>query len=72
MADQDSRHSEMIRQLLYHVTLSPHDLDVKGDIFRRTIYPPSVVVIAFIFSELRRGRGGEFASPVVEDQKSPI
>ena len=33
-----------------------NDDDVKGDIFRHTIYPPSLVVIAFIFSELRRGR----------------
>ena len=55
MADQDGRHSEMITQLLRHVKSSPHDADVKGDIFRRTIYPPSLVVIAFIFSELRRG-----------------
>ena len=67
MADQDGRHSEIITQLLRHVTSSPHDVEVKGDIFRRTIYPPSVVVIAFIFSELRRGGGGA----VVEDQKKP-
>ena len=44
-----------ITQLLRHVTSSPHDADVKGDIFRRTIYPPSLVVIALMFSELRRG-----------------
>ena len=55
MADQDRRHSEMITQLLRHVTSHRHDADVKGDIFRHTIYPPSLVVIAFIFSELRRG-----------------
>ena len=54
-------HSEMITQLLRHVTPSRRDADIKGDIFRRTIYPPSLVVIAFIFSELR----------VVEDQKKP-
>ena len=60
MADQDGRHSEMITQLLRHVTSSPHDADVKGDIFRHTIYPPSLVlvVIALIFSELL-GRGVE-------------
>ena len=52
---QDSRHSEMITQLLRHVTSSPRDEDVKGDIFIRTIFPPSLVVIAFIFSELRSG-----------------
>ena len=53
MADQDSRHSEMIMQLLRHVTSPPHDADVKGDIFRRTIHPRSLVVITFIFSELQ-------------------
>ena len=63
MADQDGRHSEMITQLLRHVTSSTHDADVKEDIFRRTIYLPSLVVIAFIFSELRRG---------VESKKSPL
>ena len=56
MADQDGRHSEMITQFLRHLTSSPHDGDCKGDIFRLSIYPPSLVVIAFnIFSELRRG-----------------
>ena len=53
MADQDGHHSEMITQLLRHVT-SRHDADVRGDILRRTIYPPSLVFIAFIFAELRR------------------
>ena len=75
MVDQDGRHSEMITQLLRHMTLSPHDADVKGDILRRTIYTPSVVVVAFIFSELRRGGGMPTPpppSPVVEDQKSPV
>ena len=52
MADQNGRHSEMITQLLRHLTPSPHDGDAKGNIFRRTIYPPSLVVIAFIFSKL--------------------
>ena len=47
-ADQDGRHSEMIPQLLRRT-------DVKGDIFRLTIYPPSLFVISLIFSELRRG-----------------
>ena len=36
MADRDGRHSEMITQLLRHVTSSPHDADVRGDIFIRT------------------------------------
>ena len=45
----------MIPQLLRHVTSSARDADV---IFRHTIYPPSLVVIALIFSVLRRGGGG--------------
>ena len=55
MGNKDGRHSDMITQLLRHLTLLLHDVDVKGDVFRRTIYPPSLVVIAFIFSELLRG-----------------
>ena len=55
MADPDDRHSEMVSQLLRHVTSSPRDADAKGDIFKRTIYPSSLVITAFIFSELRRG-----------------
>ena len=60
---QDGRHSEMITQLLRHMTSSPHDAGVKRDILRHTIYLPSVAVIA------------EFPPPspptVVEDQKKP-
>ena len=67
MPDEDGRHSEMITQLLRHVTSSPHDTEVKGNIFTRNIHPPSLVGIAFIFSELRRGAD----SPQVEDQKKP-
>ena len=55
MVDQDGRHSDMITQLLSHWTSSPHYADAKGEIFRRTIYPPNLVVIAFIFSEFRGG-----------------
>ena len=68
MADQDGRHSEMITQLLRHVTLIPHNVDVKGDIFRH-IYPPSLAVRAFIFSELRRG--AESAPSPRSYQKKP-
>ena len=75
MADKDGRHSEMITQLLLHVTSSPHDADAKGDSLRRTIYPLSLVVIPFLFSELRRrGEGAESVPPrppVVEGQKKP-
>ena len=47
------RHSEVITQLLRHVTSSPHNADVKGDILRHTIYPPSLVAVAFILGSLR-------------------
>ena len=53
MANQDGRHSEMITQLLRHVASQTHDADVKGDIFRHTIYPASLVVIAFTLGNLR-------------------
>ena len=52
-------------------------MEVKGDIFGHTIYPPSLVTVAFIFLELRRGGGGgrnppcPAPAPVVEDQKKP-
>ena len=55
MADQHGRHSVLITQLLRHIASSPHIADVEGDIFRRTIYPPSLVVITFIFLEFVRG-----------------
>ena len=71
MAEQDGRHSEMITQLLRHVTSQPHDADVKGDIFRHTIYPLSFVIIAFILSELRRRGEGNPSPSIVEDQKKP-
>ena len=63
MADQVGRHSVIMTQLLRHVLLLPHNGDLKGDTFRRTICPPSLVVIAFLFSELQGveegGGGGE-------------
>ena len=75
MADEDGRYSEMITQVLRHVTSKPRDADVKGDIFGHTICPPSLVAVAFIFSELRGGGGGipppPPPTPVVEDQKKP-
>ena len=74
MADQDGRHSELITQLLRHVTSSPHD--VKGDIFRRPIYIPGLVVIDFIsrsYGERGGGEGGGGRNPpVVEDQNRPV
>ena len=60
MADQDGRHSDIMWQLLRHVKSSSRDEDVKGDIFTSTIYPQSLVVIAFILPELRKwGRNQE-------------
>ena len=70
MADQVGHHSEMITQLLRHMTSSPHDVDVIGEIFRRTIYPPSLVAIAFIYSqsygvtEVGTGGGGGESAPL--------
>ena len=58
MADQDFGRSETITQLLRHVTSSPHNGDVKGDIFRHTIYPPNVVVIIDSFYILGVTEGG--------------
>ena len=45
MADKDGSHSQMITQLLRHVTSSSHDTDVKGGIFRRTISPPGILPV---------------------------
>ena len=53
MVDQDGLRSEIITQLLRHVTSSSYDADLKGEIFRRTVYHPSLVVIAFIFGVTR-------------------
>ena len=67
MVGQDGSHSEMVMQKLHHVTSQPHNEDVKGDIFKHTIYPSSV-------TELRRGEGGGNPSPApfVEHQKCPV
>ena len=74
MADQDGHNSDIKTQLLRHVTSLTHDTVVKEDIFRPAIHPPSIAVMAFIFSELRRGWGNPPPSPsaVVEDQKCAI
>ena len=55
MVDQDCCHSDIMAKFLRHVTSSPNDAGIEGDIFRPTIYPPSVVVIALISSEKGRG-----------------
>ena len=38
-----------------HVTSSTHDVDLKGNNFRRTIHPQRLIVVGFIFSELETG-----------------
>ena len=39
-----------IRQLLRYMTSSLRDADLKGDIFRRTIYPLSLTVILCLYT----------------------
>ena len=56
MADQDGRYSEIITSLLLHVTSSPHDADVKGDIFRHTIYPSIAFVVIWQLFENKNQR----------------
>ena len=55
---QDGRHPDVyyafMTHLLRHMMSSPHDSEIKGDNCRLNLYPPSLVVIAFIFSELHR------------------
>lgn len=48
--------------------------DLKGDIFRRTFYPPSLTVTAFIFAKLWRWDGGIRPSPpppAPEEKRKP-
>ena len=65
MANQNGRHSHMMAQCEHRVTSQPHDANVKGDIFRPTIYPPSLV----------RERGcppsPPTPPPAVKEQKKP-
>ena len=55
---QDGHHLTIMMPLQRHMTSSLHVADVKGDIFGRTISPPSVIVIAFILAELYRVQWG--------------
>ena len=52
-----------------YVTSSAHDVDLKGNNFRRTIHPRSFITVAFIFSEL--GWGG-FQSPPIPPPPPPV
>ena len=70
MADQDGHHSEMIMQLLRHVTSSPRDPNVKGDIFRHTIYPPSLITVALYSQSYGGGGGGAESPPPPQPQKT--
>ena len=46
------------------MTSSPSVADLKGNIFGRIIYPPSLIVIASIDAKLwRRGKGGGILPP---------
>ena len=63
---QDGRH-------LTIMTLLPRDIasllliaDLKGDIFKRTIYPSNLTDIAFLLATLWR------TPPAPEDKKSPV
>ena len=52
---QDGRHLGIMTLLSRNMTSSVFVMEVKGNLFRRFIYPPSLVVIAFIVSKLRSG-----------------
>ena len=56
MAEPVGRHSEIMTQCLRHVTTSPLDADLQGDILD-TPSTASLVVIAFRFLELRSKEG---------------
>ena len=75
MADQARRFSKLITQSLRHATSPPRDADVKETFSDVLSNPPRLMVVAFIFSEFRRGGwgGGRIRHhPVVEYQKSPV
>ena len=52
--------------------LSAHDVDLKGNNFRRTIHPQSFIAVAFISSELEREASGSSPPPVQKVEKSPV
>jgi len=53
------------------MTSSVYVVDLKGNTFGRIICPPSFVVIALIFSELRGGDRISASLPVSEDPEKP-
>ena len=55
-----------VQQWWRHVTPSSHD----ADIFGRSYYPPSFILIAFIF--LKSGRAPPSFGYKIKDQKSPV
>ena len=63
MVDHDGHRSDIMKQLLSHVMSSPHDVFLKGDIFRPAIYPPSLAVFSFYIL------GVNFR--IVEDREKP-
>ena len=55
--NQDGRHSDIMTQLLRHMTSSPYYKEFKENILGRTIYPLSFVVKALYFWRYGGERG---------------
>ena len=55
MADQYGRRLEIMTKFPHHELSSAHDVDLKGNNFRRTMPPQSFIAVAFIFLELDEG-----------------
>ena len=68
MADQDGSPSEMITQLLRHMTSSPNNAAVKGDICWTYCVPSESPYHSFY---LHRVTEGGIPPTVVEDQEKP-
>ena len=55
MADPQYGNNDLITR---HMASSARNADLKGDIFRRTVYFLNLAVIAYILSNVRMGGGG--------------
>ena len=55
MADPQYGNNDLITR---HMASCARNADLKGDIFRRTIYFLNLAVIAYILSNVRMGGGG--------------
>ena len=70
MAYQEGRHLDIMTQLLRHLTSSPHNADLKRDIFRRTIYPRVSLSYLLYSRSYDRNPGPPLPPPpVLKDQK---